>query len=233
MVQIVIPQFNAARRRTRTYDVDSTNVRLVLNALVQNLPPVGAITPTFAATEPNDAWKLLNGQTLLRDDYPDLYGVLSASLGGNLVETATTFDLPDVTGRMPIGIGGGNALADMFGANSVTISEAQLPSHSHTVTDAGHTHTFTGTPHSHAITDPEHAHGGVLEPGTSGGFTGSGDADYPASTDTAPTGITVDGATAAGTNSNEGTGISIAATGGGEAVDITPKGFGTNWLIKT
>jgi microcystin-dependent protein len=207
--------------------------------------PAGTLRATLAADEPS-GWKRLDGQTLAKSDYLQLYSVIGDTFGS----TATTFNLPDMAGRTVIGAGA-IALAEFGGASSITLIEANLPSHTHAVTDAGHTHAFTGTPHghtvtdpghTHTITDPEHSHGGVLEPGSTGGFTGSGDADYPANTDTAATGITIDSATtgitvadatAGGANGSATTGVTIGATGSGTAFDNTPAGLGVTFLVKT
>ena len=51
---------------------------------------------------------------------------------------------PDLRDRFIVGAGGAYAVAATGGADSVTLTTAQMPSHTHTatVTDPGHTHTY-------------------------------------------------------------------------------------------
>lgn len=169
----------------------------------------GTVSTSLSSGEPS-GWKKLNGQALRKASYADLYAVIGDGFGS----TATTFNLPDMSNRVLIGAGT-IGLGNEGGEDSVTLTVSNLPAHSHGITDPGHTH---------SITDPGHAHGGVLQPGTAAGFTGSGDADYPASTDSNTTGITVDSAT---------TGISVQNTGSGDAFDIVPLALGITVLVKT
>lgn len=64
-----------------------------------------------------------------------LYSVLGTTYGGNGV---TTFALPDLRCRAPIGVGQGTGLANyvpgqVAGAETVTLSVSTLPVHTHTV----------------------------------------------------------------------------------------------------
>lgn len=61
---------------------------------------------------------------------------------------------PDLRGRFVVGAGGDYAPGDTGGADSVTLSESQIPSHNHTMDGAGaHSHTAAGNgSHSHSGT---------------------------------------------------------------------------------
>ena len=63
--------------------------------------PTGTVVQTFVEAEPK-GWKLLNGQSLSKAAYPDLYAILA----GRVPETSDTFTLPDFSGRAPFGDGG-------------------------------------------------------------------------------------------------------------------------------
>lgn len=119
----------------------------------------GTVSTSLSSGEPS-GWKKLNGQALRKASYADLYAVIGDGFGS----TATTFNLPDMSNRVLIGAGT-IGLGNEGGEDSVTLTVSNLPAHSHGITDPGHTH---------SITDPGHAHGGVLQPGTAAGFTGSG-----------------------------------------------------------
>lgn len=76
-----------------------------------------------------------NGQALSINDYQGLYALLGTTYGG----TTTTFNLPDLRGRVPVGQGTGPGLTPAVqgqprGVESVTLSESNLPSHSHAPT---------------------------------------------------------------------------------------------------
>lgn len=192
--------------------------------------PVGMVGSTFSATEPS-GWKFLNGQALDQDDFAELYAVIGNTFGG----TSTTFNLPDLTDKGLIGAGT-ISLKGTGGSNSLTLTVAQLPAHSHAVTDAGHTHGVTDAGHSHGVTDPGHDHTDETT-GSEGVQSGAGAtvADYDAAgaTSSDTTGITVDSATTGLTVDSAATGISVDSTGSGDAIDTTPASIGVNWMIKT
>ena len=102
-----------------------------------------------------DGWSLCDGSVQNGEQTPDLRDkfVVGASIGtGNVGETYSVGDT------------GGNDL--------LTLTEAQLPSHSHGVNDPGHSHTATGQ-HTHSVTDDGHSHD-CSDNGHSHGWSGSG-----------------------------------------------------------
>jgi len=227
MSEVKIPSYTFSRTRTRTYDVEN-DPRFIMSAILDLICPPGTIIATLSNDEPGEGWKLLNGQTLTKDGYPRLYAII----GGTWGETTDTFDLPDLSNRMLIGSGDVAALA-FAGSASLTLTEAQLPAHSHALTDTGHSHGFTGSPHSHTVTDPGHSHSAATATATSaltGADVGSAAAG---STGSATTGISIDSATAGGTVGSATTGITMAATGDGDPIDTTPPVLGIYWMVRT
>ena len=84
-------------------------------------------------------WAELNGQTLQIQTNTALFSLLGTTYGGN---GQTTFSLPDMRGRMLLHFGQGPGLSGHFigeaaGTEAVTLSNAQLPAHNHTVTPQG------------------------------------------------------------------------------------------------
>jgi microcystin-dependent protein len=86
-----------------------------------------------------------NGQLLSIAENDALYALLGTTYGGDGV---TTFGLPDLRGRIPIGQGQGPGLANytlgqIGGAETVTLSTAQMPGHTHSIAVGGTATTTT------------------------------------------------------------------------------------------
>ncbi len=184
-----------------------------------------------AASVPS-GWLVCNGASILRASYPDLFAAIGTTWGA--VDGAH-FTLPDMRGSMPLGVGV-HALASVGGSETTTIAVANLPAHSHGVTDPGHTHAFTGAAHNHGVTDAGHTHGvtdpghahGVTDPNhahnaSSGNFvrdnagteylnTGGNKGDTGAATTSAATGVSVNGNTTGISTNNATTGATINNT---------------------
>lgn len=137
---------------------------------------------------------------------------------------------PDFRGAFPIGAGGSLSPGATGGANSYVLSSAQLPNHTHGINDAGHIHGVNDPGHNHGVNDPGHIHGMFDELGGPGGnISGryvtvgiTSNLGGPKGTDSATTGISVQGAYSNISIQNGGTGISIQAAGGSAAVDNRP-----------
>ncbi len=201
-------------------------VREAINATTA--VPTGTLRTSLSATEPS-GWKVCNGQALDKTAYAELHAVIGDTFGG----TTTTFNLPDMTNRVLVGAGT-IALAEFGGASSVTLTEANLPSHTHAVADPGHSHAVTDPGHTHGVTDTGHTHGSG-EPASSADAAAGSDVTSATSgtTGSATTGVAVDSATTGVTVDSQTTGLTIAATGGGEPFSIMPLGMGVAVLVKT
>ena len=87
-------------------------------------------------------WALCDGQILSITQNTALFALLGTTYGGN---GQTTFALPDMRGRVPVHPGAGPGLTarvagEAGGEESVTLTTAAMPSHSHSV--ESHTHTI-------------------------------------------------------------------------------------------
>ncbi len=87
----------------------------------------------FAGNFAPRGWAICQGQILSIAQNTALFSLLGTTYGGN---GQTTFALPDLRGRTPIGTGQGPGLSniqlgEVSGAESVTLTQAQLPSHNH------------------------------------------------------------------------------------------------------
>jgi microcystin-dependent protein len=73
-------------------------------------------------------WALCDGQLLPINQNQALFSLLGTTFGGN---GQTTFALPDLRGRTPVHVGGGYALGTQGGEESHTLSQSELPTHTH------------------------------------------------------------------------------------------------------
>src|SRR6218665_3966867 len=62
--------------------------------------PAGVVT-AFAGTTPPEGWLLCHGQTLPRTTYPTLFAAIGTTYGPG--DGTTTFTLPNLRGRVPVG----------------------------------------------------------------------------------------------------------------------------------
>lgn len=95
---------------------------------------MGEIRPFVGSYAPAN-WRLCDGSSMSVSEYQALFSLLGTQYGGN---GTTTFNLPDLRGRVPIHSGPGVGLTNhVTGANGgtemVNLSIAQLPAHSHSV----------------------------------------------------------------------------------------------------
>ena len=111
--------------------------------------PVGIIQMFAGSTAPN-GWLICDGSTVSRKTYSDLFKIIGVTYGAG--NSNDTFTLPDMRGRTPIGVGTGSGLtartlAATTGAETATLAETNLASHTHTATvgtqSANHTHSGT------------------------------------------------------------------------------------------
>ena len=78
-------------------------------------------------------WAFCDGQLMPIASYNALFSLIGTTYGG---DGRTTFALPDLRGRVPCHAGSGPGLTPRqigqhFGEESVVLSQAQMPSHSH------------------------------------------------------------------------------------------------------
>jgi microcystin-dependent protein len=103
------------------------------------VPPVGTIVMYGGTTSPT-GWLLCDGAAISRSTYSDLFAVVGELFGSG--DGSTTFNLPDLRGRFPIGAesGGDHELGDTGGENESDLS------HSHGVFPGeAWTQSFMGT----------------------------------------------------------------------------------------
>lgn len=122
----------------------------------------GTVTQTVSSgvvtTTAPSGWLLCNGNAVSRTTYSTLFASISTTYGAG--DGTTTFNLPDMRSRMPIGVGTGTgltarALAGAGGVETVILTSTQsgVPAHSHVNTLTNNTVTTgAGSLHSHGNT---------------------------------------------------------------------------------
>ena len=94
---------------------------------------IGAIVPFFTESLPS-LTLLCDGSVYNKVDYPLLWEALPSA-----AKDATTFTVPDLREKFLLGAGDDYPVSQEGGAVSVTLTEAEIPSHTHTNTPQGHT----------------------------------------------------------------------------------------------
>jgi microcystin-dependent protein len=167
--------------------------------------PVGTVLP-FAGSAVPPGWLDCDGMTYeiaSRPDLEELRQVLGSTYGGNGV---STFKVPDLRGRAPIGDGQGIGLSPRYaggllGEETHQLTIPEMPSHNHGVNDPGH---------NHSMPYGGYGFGGSVPHGANS-FMGYENA-FPSGT--------------------SGTGISINNNGGGGSHNNMPPSLVLNYIIK-
>ena len=156
---------------------------------------------------------------------------------------------PDLRDRFIVGAGSAYAINNTGGANSVTLTESQIPSHNHSFSGSSshshtvnnHTHSFSGSgsnTHSHNIFatnfNDHNDSARRIQNGRNDSTSSHSNNNF--NTDNATISISISGTTGGsspGTNSQT---VSISGNtgnqGGGQPVDIRPKYYALMFIMK-
>jgi microcystin-dependent protein len=115
---------------------------------------------------PPKGWAQCDGQLLSIAQNNALFALLGTTFGG---DGRTTFGLPDLRGRTPINSGDNSAgpglpaypQGQKGGAETVTLTTAQIPSHTHTAR-ASDTEADSSDPAGHILAEVPSAFGGAF-----------------------------------------------------------------------
>ena len=158
-------QWLTARTLSLTGDVTgsvsidgSQNVSLAAT-LAGQVDLTGCIQMWAGSNAPNSNWKICNGDAISRSTYSALFGVIGTTYGAG--DGSSTFNIPDLQSRVPIGKSGTYGLGSTGGAatvassgsvsaitpagtvstsvsvNNHTLTTSQIPSHYHFTSSSG------------------------------------------------------------------------------------------------
>ena len=112
-------------------------------------PYVGEIR-MFAGNFPPAGWMFCDGTPLPISENETLFQLIGTTYGG---DGESTFNLPDLRGRIPIHQGNGFILAEAGGTEEVTLTVSQMPAHSHAMLASSATASQT-TPQNNILGTP-------------------------------------------------------------------------------
>lgn len=170
-----------------------------MTVVIQPPIPVGVMHQYGGATAPT-GYLLCDGTAVSRTTYASLYATISTTYGAG--DGSTTFNLPDLRGRLPMGAGTGTGLnASGTGLPAGTAQTARARG----AWGGEETHLLSGgesgtSAHSHPVSDPGHFHNyGVIGNGQVGGgvVTPTNSMTFTQQTASKTTGLTVSNSTAA------------------------------------
>lgn len=165
-------------------------------AEVVALVPAGTVTQTARSTAPS-GWLLCDGSAVSRTTYATLFSAISTTYG--VGDGSTTFNLPNLQGRVPAGKSASGTFATLGatgGAETVALDGNNLPAHTHTFSGT----TSTGGSHAHTI------YGALVNRGTGTQFRELTESSNPSQNNVASAAAGDHSHTYSGTTSSSGSG---------------------------
>lgn len=104
--------------------------------------PAGIVLP-FAGSVAPQGYLLCDGSAVSRDTYSALFAAIGTTYGAG--DGVSTFNVPDLSGRVVLGVSNNHTLGTTGGETAHTLTEQELPAHSHTVPAHGHANDIAAT----------------------------------------------------------------------------------------
>lgn len=128
--------------------------------------PLGGLVPYAGATAPaGGKWMLADGTAISRSSYATLFALVGTTYGAG--DGSTTFNLPNLKGRVVVGLDSTqvefDALGEVGGAKTHTLTTAEMPSHNHTQNPHNHSqqeHNHSQQEHNHSQQSHNHTQDG-------------------------------------------------------------------------
>jgi len=131
-----------------------SSTAIATTAFVRSILPAGVMMAYGGAAAPT-GWLLCDGTAVSRTTFAALFAAISTTFGAG--DGSTTFNVPDLRGRVPVGKNAATfaTLGGTGGAETHAISNAEMPVHSHGGATAGSAVLTTG------INSVDHTHSGT------------------------------------------------------------------------
>lgn len=94
----------------------------------------------YAGSTAPSGFFVCDGSAISRTTYSDLFDAIGITYGSG--DGATTFNIPNLVGRVAVGTSNGMTLGSTGGSESVTLTVNELPSHVHEIAQHGHGNTI-------------------------------------------------------------------------------------------
>lgn len=98
--------------------------------IVNDSVPIGAIQ-SFGGEVAPENWLICDGSAVSRTEYSDLFKVIGTTYGGG--DGSTTFNIPDLAGRVPIGESIDFDLGNIGGEQEHQLTIREMPGHNHSL----------------------------------------------------------------------------------------------------
>ena len=108
----------------------------------------------YAGSIPPSGYLICDGSPVSRSTYPDLFAAVGTTYGSG--DGSTTFNLPNLSGRVALGAGTGYSIGSVGGSETHSLVSSELAEHSHEVPSHTHDNTIAASISgmSHTITQP-------------------------------------------------------------------------------
>lgn len=110
----------------------NTSKKITLATLRALITPAGTIAPYGGSSAPT-GFLICDGSAVSRTTYAALYTAIGTTYGAG--DGTTTFNLPNLKGRVPVGRDSGQTefdnLGETGGAKTHTLTTTEIPSHTH------------------------------------------------------------------------------------------------------
>lgn len=148
--------------------------------------PVGSVIAYSGSSISDSNFVMANGQAINRTTYAGYFALVGTTFGTG--DGSSTFNVPNLEQRVPVGVGSGYTLGTTGGEATHTLTESELAAHSHS------------NEHTHTVNDPGHVHNYTDSGEFPGNIAWDGSADYSITTITKTTtsnatGITINQST--------------------------------------